>query len=314
MTARTSFPRLALAAVFAMACAEAGSADPNPGATDAAIIPLADGGGPGRPADAGSPGAPVDAAPDARVSAPADAAPGRADARPTPPDAGPTADAAPRPDAARPRADAAPLCPRSPCDLVEQCGCSGAEVCDLDVADLPNTRCRNVNGAGGNETSTCAALEDCTGGYVCIQAGDEAACKEYCGTDADCPGPRGKCVITLSDGGTPIDGATVCSSNCDPTNAAAGGCPPSWGCYPGLLEGDEVIVDCAPAGSGRQGSSCSTSSDCAANYACINRTFGAQCLRLCDTGAPSCSAAPGTSCQRTTPPLTIGGRTYGICL
>ncbi len=236
---------------------------------------------------------------------------------------GPTIDADPsRPDSTLVGGDIdASTCASSPCDLVDQCGCAAPNVCDLDVSNLPNTHCRPVNSPGMDE-STCASFNDCAGGFVCVSAADEASCRRYCRTNADCDAPRGACVITLVDGSTEIPGAVVCSSNCDPINPAAGGCPATWGCYPGVIDpdgvpgnGDETTIgDCAPAGAGTQGATCAANSDCAQGFLCINTGVTTECLRMCNTAVGDCSGSPGTTCGGTDPVITLGGVTYGICI
>lgn len=250
----------------------------------------------------------------------ADAAPGAPDARPGAPDARPGApDARPgAPDAQPGAPDAAATCPRTPCDLVAQCGCTPPQVCDLSLTNLGETTCRTVD-TPGMVGSACSALQDCAGGFVCV----DGNCQQYCNVDADCGDPRRKCIITLQSGGTPIPNATTCSSACDPTDAAAGGlCPAGFSCTLAFDDpdmdpqsGDEIpFATCNQAGSATQGQTCSTTSDCAINHLCINTGTGSVCARVCTLSPAGGECSGTTSCGGLVPRMVIAGTEYGACL
>lgn len=272
------------------------------------------------------PDAPV-GVPDA--SSPADAA-STPDANPPPPDAAAVPDATPSidapidagvPDAAPPDAN---NCPASPCDLVQQCGCTPPLACDLNAGDpLGGNECRAVN-ATGTEADECADFDECAGGFVCVGAGSgtDASCKSYCASDADCDSPRGQCLIQLSVGGTDIPGAVVCSSNCDPTSGAPSDCPATWGCFLFTIDpdgqsgsGDEIdLVDCAPAGAGVQSSSCAGDEDCAPGFLCLDAGGATpECLRICNNVGSACAADPLLDCLGFTDPHEVGGVEFGVC-
>lgn len=221
----------------------------------------------------------------------------------------------------------ASTCPTSPCDLHDQCGCTPPLVCDLDFTDLVGTSCRAVNQAG-TETSTCyagtpatAQPSYCAGGYVCVGSGTAARCRKYCDEASDCGSPRGQCVIQLVNGTTPIPDATLCSSNCNPVNSAAGGCPSGMKCgfftVNNALTGmtDRDIVDCATPGAGGHGASCTTDAQCASDHLCSTVGGQTRCRRVCNltTGGNECAAVAGTTCGGFNPALIVGGQTYGIC-
>jgi len=221
----------------------------------------------------------------------------------------------------------ASTCPTAPCDLHQQCGCTAPLVCDIDFTDLVGTSCRAVNQAG-TEGSTCfsgnpatAQSSYCAGGHVCVGSGNQATCEKYCDASSDCGQPRGQCVIQLTNGSAPIAGATVCSSNCNPVNSAAGGCPSGWKCafftVNNALTGnqDRDIVDCTVAGAGTQGAACTTDASCAADFLCSTVGTATACRRVCNltTGGNECAAIPGTTCGGFNPALVVGGATYGIC-
>ncbi|HTJ41656.1 MAG TPA: hypothetical protein VL463_06150 [Kofleriaceae bacterium] len=219
------------------------------------------------------------------------------------------------PDAKVP--DAAPdanNCSVQPCTLAPQCGCPANQSCDIDPTDLMGNLCRAIN-TPGKETSTCGSFSECDKGYVCLNDG---ACHRYCATSGDCISPRGQCVIQLQNGGVDIDGAIVCSSNCDPIGNASTYCPANDKCgiFTATFKGTTYdITDCEAQGAGGQGTNCKvgTSGDdtkCAANYSCttLDGTNFA-CRKYCTFQSGQCS----TSCLHFNPALTIGGTEYGVC-
>jgi hypothetical protein len=209
------------------------------------------------------------------------------------------------------------MCPTDPCDLVQQCGCTSPQVCDLSLSMLGSTTCRGVT-TPGMEGSACTALEDCAGGYVCVSG----SCSKYCAIDVDCGDIRRKCIVTLESGGTPIPGAVTCTSACNPANAAEGGfCPAGFSCHLSFLDpdmdpmsGDETaFATCGAAGAVAQGGACTANTDCAQNHLCVN-TGTTTCVRMC-TVSPAGGECPiGTTCGGLIPTMLIGGIEYGACL
>lgn len=214
-------------------------------------------------------------------------------------------------DAAVDAAVDANTCPTQPCDLHAQCGCTPPLTCDLDFTDLVGTSCRAVN-APGTETSTCTSFSECAASHVCVGG----RCRRYCDMDTDCGQPRGLCAIQLTDQTSqPIPGATTCSSNCNPINSAAGGCPAGMKC--GFFEGTGMrdIVDCTTAGTGGIGAVCTTDATCSANTFCTTYNALTRCRKVCNrtTGGSECATVAGTTCIGFGTPLVVGGTEYGIC-
>jgi hypothetical protein len=207
-------------------------------------------------------------------------------------------------------------CATQPCDILTQCGC-GAMACDIDGTDLMGTACRAIV-TPGHETSSCSTASRCDKGFVCAGS----TCKKYCGTNADCGSPRGQCVIDITDGTNPIPGIpSVCSSNCDPTNVAAGGCPAGDKC--GLFTATHAgvthnIADCSIAGAGIQGTNCKVGAVgddtlCGPDFSCttINAGTNFNCRRQCNkTAGGGCGAL---TCIGFNPAFTIGAVEYGVC-
>lgn len=216
---RTS-PGLLLVATLLAACAQSSSPQ---GTQDGATDPVDASDEPDATADEDA--SPIDAPPidGPAIDAPAiDASPidGAVAIDAAPPDATP-------PDAMPPDAN---TCPTSPCDLVEQCGCSTTQACDIDFTDLDGTACRGITVAG-DENDTCTSVSQCDAGYVCLGGSGTSSCTRYCDDDADCGTPRGQCVLQIVDDmQQPIPGAVACSSNCDPANTTNAACPSGWSC------------------------------------------------------------------------------------
>lgn len=212
-------------------------------------------------------------------------------------------------------------CATQPCDILTQCGC-GTGACDIDGTDLMGTACRTVF-TPGRETSTCANSTRCDKGFVCLNSNNQGTCRKYCSANADCGAPRGQCVIDINDGsGNPIAGIpSVCSSNCDPSNAAAGGCPPGDKC--GLFNVTHLAVAhdvaiCSVAGAGVQGANCKVGANgddtlCGVDFLCttVNAGTNFNCRRICNkTAGGGCG---GLTCISFSPAVTIGGAEYGVC-
>lgn len=211
-------------------------------------------------------------------------------------------------------------CSVQPCSILPQCGCNGNTACDVDLEDSDGTACRPIN-ANGVETNTCNGANDCDRGYVCLPFG---SCKKYCSGDADCSAPRGKCIYTLTSGGNPIPNVPqACSSNCNPVDTTAAGCPSTMKCTMFTATQNMMqigIADCSPAGSGLQGSDCTAmdgtgvESNCAKGYQCVRITneTAFRCRRICN--APGTTTGCGANnCIGFAPALTIADVSYGVC-
>lgn len=211
-------------------------------------------------------------------------------------------------------------CTMQPCTILPQCGCASGAACDVDGEDLEGGACRVVAPTAKGEGEACSSFTQCTAGNVCLSDG---VCRKYCDADADCGQPRGKCVIDLVNNGTPLPNVPpVCSSNCDPTNTAAGGCPAGKKCGVFLVTRmgvDHDITDCSTAGTQVQGGNCevgatNTGNDalCAADFMCTTLDNAAfNCRRICNVAAPNCA---GLTCiEFEDPGLVIGGVEYGVC-
>ncbi len=262
-----------------------------------------------------------------------DADPNAPDADPNAPDANMSlADATVGAPDARPNnaPDASSTCPKTPCHLVDQCGCTPPAVCDLDSTSgtalaAGDTRCRAVL-SPGRELASCATNDECAGGYMCIGQ-PTSQCRKWCDPANDlCGGPGGKCIIQITYNGADIPGAITCSKDCDPTAATPSGCPATFGCHVSLTDpdsslptvsGDEVLyTDCAPQATlGGDGASCATNghADCKAGYDCVNIGTTPVCKQNCIVSGGTGPACAVGTCGGFNPPATVGTITYGIC-
>lgn len=236
----------------------------------------------------------------------------------------PLADASPGPDAQQGTPDAGSNCANSPCDLVQQCGCSSPQVCDLDSSALPSggTECRDVL-SPGTEDNNCGSTFDCAAQHVCVGG----TCRKYCNVAADCSGEGGICIVQLTFGSPPTDipGAVVCTRSCEPEKSTANGCPPAEAaCHVYQYDPDgtpnsgdeELLTDCDTAGAGGDGATCASSTDCQAGFDCVN-TGSLVCKQNCQCPTPGlCAGGACTTgtCTGYTTPLMVGATEYGVCL
>lgn len=231
------------------------------------------------------------------------------------PSDGPTSDG-PTPDVELP--PDANSCVTQPCDILTECGCPANQACDIDDDDLMGTACRTVGGTAKDEDGACSVASGCKSGLVCI--GQPGHCRAYCDDTADCGSPRGICAITITANGQPIPGIPkTCTSNCDPVNAAAGGCPATEKCGLFTLDVNGVatnIVDCEAAGNSTQGQSCTNQGVaddrvCAKDHVCVTQGANNTCRKTCVVGETGiCTAGV---CTSFTTAFIVGGKNYGFC-
>ena len=179
------------------------------------------------------------------------------------------------------------------------------------------TRCR-TDAFHGTETTTCSRASTCAAEHTCL-----GRCARYCDDDDDCPGPGGLCILPILFANQPIPGVKVCTTDCNPNQAANPTCPAGWGCHL-FQEGDgdrRWLTNCegAPQSGGEVGAACSRSAECRPGLDCFGEGLGmgTHCHPTCvcpggDCAEGTCPAATGT-CHSYTPPALIGTTTYGKC-
>lgn len=190
--------------------------------------------------------------------------------------------------------------------------CAAGLTCDFAVdPPMPGTYlCRPIGVVP--EGGRCASYTQCTAGFSCLGHAEGYACRKFCNTDADCPGPERICV---SNG---VPGASTCSTRCIPTTAA--GCPAGWNCV-ALSAGTNgpLHTNCEPpvAMAKGLGEPCSIPRDCQLGLTCPSNDqgMGTVCRKQCVvTTGEGCEAVPGTSCTSYKRPTFVGGVEYGTCL
>jgi hypothetical protein len=200
-------------------------------------------------------------------------------------------------------AEAGPACPERPCRLVEpQCGCAEPLACQYDDAFMVACLPAGDVPPGGH----CVSDRDCVRGHTCLYLeGDtpNGVCAPFCIGTTRC-GALSICVPFVVGGRTLPAGA--CSPVCDPL--ARTGCATPLACDVAVepMSGAGFTY-CRAAGASAPGDTCGAPSDCAAGTTCI----AGSCKALCVLGGP-CVA--GGTCAPVMPPITIGSRSYGICL
>lgn len=238
---------------------------------------------------------------------------------------GPVLDASPFPDADE------EFCAQDPCHILDQCGCDGATVCDLDNDNFATagTECRDVT-APGRELSGCNTPTGCAGGYSCF--GSPGQCRLYCDADSDC-GPSAFCrrqVVFQNPPGSgnfeDVPGAILCTKRCAPERALDNGCPEEFGCRlstGNAGEADEFAhTDCEAAaaiGAGAHDADCSAGrSACQPGFTCIIFTVNGEqtrrCRQQCRLDNPECGT--GDCVLVGDRPLgghPVDGVEYGMC-
>lgn len=97
---------------------------------------------------------------------------------------------------------------------------------------------------------------------------------------------------------------------CDPLKPPPGDCPKNQACYPWVeypedpCEHEIYRAGCFPAGTGKQGDPCGSSS-CAAGFACVASGAGNVCVAMCKPGTPG-GCPEGLVCHTTDVP-GVGG-------
>jgi hypothetical protein len=245
--------------------------------------------------DGGSPEAAMDAGTDAAVDAAMDAA----------------ADAAP--DAAPDAAADAGSCSESPCKLVSpQCGCPPGAECAVNGM---GRFCAVAGSVGAG--AVCSAAMPCAPGLACVFLSPTVStCNVFCSADSQCTAPGGLCLVTLSNGmdGGSIPNVTLCTENCDLLTST--GCAAGLSCQVGQEAAGQMrfFTQCTGAGAGLEGAACTTSADCARDFACVNNGVSNVCLQYCDVNAPACGALTCFQLvDAAMAPFVIGNMSVGVC-
>jgi hypothetical protein len=220
-------------------------------------------------------------------------------------------DAAP-PDAAPPDAAAATCTPRAAvCDPVCNTGCGAGQRCDIS-GTANQGQCITTSGEtqqSGQSCTATATTDSCVAQNACLA---DSKCYRLCYVDSDC-GTNRCCNISIGLGtaNTP-SGFNACgaSAGCDPTVTNAGSCGTGNACYFIPCATNTSNTDCASAGTGTTGTSCTYVNDCAPGYDCVGST--PQCHRTCRLASPNCPT--NTTCTPIQIDTNTNSTVYGVCI
>jgi len=214
-------------------------------------------------------------------------------------------------------ADCGSGCTDPICDFWPQCGCQAGQKCTLDSADAHAC----LTAGTTPHSQPCSSDTDCAEGTICVgTSAQDLRCHQFCVADGDCPGAGGGgvCIITLVDTNQQeIPGATLCTTDCDPSSTSPVGCPVGWACHLQYVDADQndipdfFFTDCADdAGTGTGVGECDNVTQfCAPGYFCYT-TWG-DCIRTCRMGMSDCPG--GTTCLGFVDAAIVGTTEYGYC-
>lgn len=204
-----------------------------------------------------------------------------------------------------------------PCNLVAQSGCDAGDKCALISNDDVCVPQGTV--ATGQLCSYNATMgDDCVGGDTCVLVTPTlTTCHEFCATDSDCKQPAvasgstaeptnvGHCILQLS--GT---NDSICTVACNPVTAAgASGCAASLSCFVGVNASLIELTDCEGAGTGTDGTVCTSSADCATGFTCVNNGTASYCRQVCRSGMQSDCGIATDTCYA----LNASNAMFGVC-
>jgi hypothetical protein len=205
-------------------------------------------------------------------------------------------------------------CPVAPgggsCVVYPACGCSANENC-ARINGGPE-ECVTAGTAAG--LGSCVDETDCRPGLLCA----DNVCDPPC--SGSCPTANFDCLAqdrALPDGGDEALGYSVCEPHCNPVAPQTGdgthaACGQGQRCDPSS-SGNGVTVCNYPAGSGVQGTACSSRHDCAPGYDCHSpEGQSSRCERYCDYGAAA-TCPGGTTCFGFPMPLFDRSQPVGLC-
>jgi hypothetical protein len=156
----------------------------------------------------------------------------------------------------------------------------------------PDTGC--ANDAQCQDGLGCNGMERCVAG-ACMPATSPMSCNDglSCTTDT-CVEP-GTCMNVSTCAGGAACMASGCATGCaeSPCRLLSPqcGCAAGQACYP-----SGATRVCTTSGSGTSGSLCTTNSDCAATYACLNVSTGTTAVNLCTHMCSSDAECGGGLC------------------
>lgn len=185
------------------------------------------------------------------------------------------------------------------CDPTTDCGCDPGATC-RPLAEPDTFGCFSLADSSVEPYASCGGDSQCPALHSCIHG----VCKKHCANAADCIGSGTECL--------PLDPAAgalgYCARECDPVSPAASvagfpACGSDAQCFP-FEEG----FDCARAGAGNAGDSCSAVDDCAPGLFCSEAL---ECQAWCHVGASECGV--GSTCFPFSGFASDAAEGFGLC-
>ena len=185
------------------------------------------------------------------------------------------------------------------------CGAGGT--CGLLCTDSEPAIGMCYAAGAGKPGAACASNIDCSAGSQCFTFSavgcSVKTCLRFCNhDDSACAEPGAYCNVPIDCGTTPP--FVACSRPCNPTVSTNSGCATGLACF---VYADET-TDCACAGLGSQGATCTQNqgcngetgcAGCAAGLSCVvpagTSAGGGVCRPICSLATPAC--ATGTTCH-----------------
>ncbi|MCE9578233.1 MAG: hypothetical protein K8W52_34220 [Deltaproteobacteria bacterium] len=187
------------------------------------------------------------------------------------------------------------VCVHSPCDLVDNCGCTGGDTCSWN-GNAGEAYCRATDGTAPR-SGACNQDTDCADGTMCVVN----VCRKACLNDPEC-GTGSVCRANFD----PLLPALACTDACTPVTNA--GCPGTDTCVP--LQGTDGAF-CIPGDTIPDGGVCTDNAfNCVHGAVCYRDSDGIdRCHTVCDPG----TNMPCTGTCDSKADLVVGGITYGVC-
>lgn len=216
-------------------------------------------------------------------------------------------------DAGESRLVCDPYLPAATCGATKTCGL-------LCSAGQPAVGMCYAAGTG-KAGESCASNNDCGAGSQCFTFSavgcSVMTCLRFCNhNDSACGETNAFCNVPIKCGTTSPDFA-ACSRPCDPTGSGTGGCSAGLSCF--VYAGE--TTDCACAGLGDVGASCTQNSGCNGEPSCAGCRTGLSCVvptgsatstgtcrPVCSLASPSCPS--GTTCHAFNSSTRL---LYGFC-
>jgi hypothetical protein len=195
--------------------------------------------------------------------------------------------------------------PTNKCGLVAQCGCGGAETCDIVDDAKGGVGCVTAGTAPLGQA--CTSTAGCAKGLTCVFD----TCRPFC--DTTCGTGLNTCTQVKFTDGTDVPNMKVCQINCDLRNANACGGNNGAG-IAGCIPDGKGNTDCEKAGTATVNQACSGTNVaplCAPGLTCVNIGGNKKCMKWCQVGTADCGAV--ASCQGFQTKVMVGTVEFGVC-